>query len=97
MMVEQLKKNKKKKQLNTEKLAIKSRSRMEGWIQGSTNGQKTITDGYTMAMLNGLYRSQSPELHDFRQPAGKLTTVSYYADTNDDRNKSIDNKLSYAS
>ena len=60
MMVEQLKKSKRKKQLNTEKLAVKSRSRMEGWIQGTTNNQKTITDGHTMTMLNGLYRSQNP-------------------------------------
>ena len=57
MMVEKLKNSKRTKQLNTEKLAIKSRSRVEGWIQGTTNNQKTITDGYTMTMLNGLYRS----------------------------------------
>ena len=96
MMVEKLKNSKRTKQLNTEKLAIKSRSRVEGWIQGTTNNQKTITDGYTMTMLNGLYRSQNPENHNFRQPAGKLTTISYQAEPYD-RSMSIDNKLSYSS
>ena len=37
MMVEQLKKSKRRKQMNTDKLAVKSRTRIEGWIQGQTN------------------------------------------------------------
>ena len=70
--------------MKNERLAEKSKSRVDSWLQGKTNSAANITDGHTLTMLNGLYRSQNPNLHDFRPPAGKLTTVSYFFDESSD-------------
>ena len=79
-LVEDLKKKQRRWDYKKDQLASKSKSRMDGWIQGQTNSESQVTDSQTLIMLNGLYRSQNPNLHDFRQPVGKLTSVGYYQD-----------------
>ena len=81
----------------TELMAIKSRHRVDGWLQEKVapavsdrkSSLQGLADAKVEKMLIGLYKSSNPNLHDFRPPAGKLAKIEGYSENKASEGKSL--------